>query len=206
MDAGTARKLRFLALQVVGAVAVVHLVTGVAELGRFANAGLLGAYLTGEQLLSQPEPWLFTLSGLAVLAGVLAVGLGYLDYRRAYALGGGVLLLYLLGWLAFHSFLDHGLAAGGGQTADDHTHAGLVGIVASHYVEPMVGIVTGADQPGQVTLAVVSKTLEVVGVALLSALYLGDPRVEDPANPVRAMGGGSETDADANADPDVEET
>jgi small-conductance mechanosensitive channel len=189
MEEPTARKLRFVALQVVGAVAVVHLVAGLAELVRFANAGLLGAYLTGEQLLSQPEPVLFTVSAVAILAGVLAVGLGYLDYRRAYALGIAILSIYLLSWLAWHSFLDHGLLGGSEQAAADHTHEGLVSILASHYVEPMVGIFTGADQPGQVTLAVVSKTLETVALVLLAVLYVADPRVEDPENPVVAMGG-----------------
>lgn len=194
MDEAAARKLRFVALQVVGAVAVIHLVAGVAELARFADAGLLGAYVTSDQVLSQPEPLLFTVSALAILAGVLAVGLGYLDYRRAYALGIAVMGVYLLGWLAWHSMLDHGLVGGGEQAAEDHTHAGLVEIVSTHYLEPTVGIFVGADQPGQVTLAVISKTLEAVAVAVLVALYLLDPRVEDPENPVVAMGG----DADEN--------
>ena len=189
MDEAAARKLRFVALQVVGAVAVIHLVAGVAELVRFADAGLLVAYVTSEQLLSQPEPLLFTVSALAILAGVLAVGLGHLDYRTAYALGIAMMAVYLLSWLAWHSFLDHGLLGGGEQAAEDHTHAGLVEIVATHYVGPMVGIFTGADQPGQVTLAVISKTLEVLAVAVLVALYLLDPRVEDPENPVVAIGG-----------------
>lgn len=192
MDEASARKLRFVALQVVGAVAVIHLVAGVAELGRFASAGLLVAYFTGEQALSQPEPWLFTLSSLAILAGVLAVGLGYLDYRRAYALGIAIIAVYLLSWLAWHSFLDHGLLGASEQAADDHSHQGLVSVVASHYVDPMAGVFTGADQPGQVTLAVISKTLEVIAIALLAVLYLGDPRVEDPGNPVVAMGGDAE--------------
>lgn len=192
MEAPTARKLRFLALQVVGAVAVIHLVAGVAELVRFANAGLLVAYFAGEQALAQPEPWLFALSGLAVLGGVLAVGLGYLDYRRAYALGVAAMAVYLLGWLAWHSVLDHGLLGAGEAAAEDHSHAGLYGIVRTHYVEPLVGIFTGADQPGRVTLAVVSKTLEAVAVALLSALYAFDPRVEEPDNPVVAMSGDAE--------------
>ncbi|QLD88622.1 hypothetical protein HWV07_06075 [Natronomonas salina] len=192
MDEAAARKLRFVALQVVGAVAVIHLVAGAAELARFANAGLLVTYLTGDQLLSQPEPLLFTVSALAILAGVLAVGLGYLDYRKAYALGIAMMAVYLLSWLAWHSFLDHGLFGGGEQAAEDHSHAGLVEILATHYVEPMVGIFTGADQPGQVTLAVISKTLETVAAAVLLALYLLDPRVEDPENPVVAMGGETE--------------
>jgi hypothetical protein len=193
MEEATVRKLRFLALQVVGAVAVVHLVTGVAELVKFANAGLFVAYFTNGQALTQPEPWLFPLSGLAVLGGAVAVGLGYLDYRRAYALGAAVMLGYLLGWLAWHSLLDHGLLGAGEATADDHGHSGLFEVVASHYVGPLVGIFGGADRPGRATLAVVSKSLEVVAIVLLSVLYWFDPRVEDAESPVAAMG---ETEGD----------
>jgi hypothetical protein len=184
MEEATARKVRFLALQVVGAVAVVHLVVGVAELVRLANAGLLGAYVTGEQALAQPEPWLFTLSALAVLGGVVAVASGHLGYRRAYLLGIAMMATYVLGWVAWHTVLEHGLAGAGESVTDDHTHEGLVGVVASHYVEPLVGVFTGADQPGRVTLAVVSKTLEIRALSLLTALPASDLRVEELANPI----------------------
>lgn len=187
MEEAAARKVRFAALQVVGAVAVIHLVAGVAELLRFASAGLLVRYLTTGQLLAQPTPLLFTLSGLAILGGVLAVGLDYLDYRWAYALGIAVMVVFVVGWLAWHSVFDHGIA---GPSADaDTTHEGFVSVVASHYVGPMVGIFTGASQPGRVTLAVISKTLEVVAIGLLAVLYLSDPRVEEPENPVAEMAG-----------------
>lgn len=187
MDEAAARKLRFLALQVVGAVAVIHLVVGAAELLRFASGGLLVEYFT-TQALAQPEPWLFTLSALAILGGVLAVGLGHLGYRRAYLLGTAAMATFVVGWLAWHSVLGHGV--GGEATAADASHRGLLDVVGSHYVDPLVGVFTGADQPGRTTLAVVSKTLEVVALALLGTLLFVDPRVEseEPDNPVAAMG------------------
>jgi hypothetical protein len=187
MEETTARKLRFLGLQVVGAVAVIHLVVGGAEFVRLANAGLLGAYFRSDQALAQPEPWLFTLSALAIFAGIVAVALGALDYRRAYLLGLAVMVTYLLGWIAWHSILDHGLAGAGEQAAADHSHVGLVEIVISHYLEPLAGVFTGADQPGRVTLAVVSKTLELVASALLGVLLVFDPRIEEPANPIAGI-------------------
>ena len=186
MEEPAARKLRFLTLQVVGAVAVIHLVVGAAELVRFAAGGLLVAYLTSGQVVSQPEPWLFTLSGLAVLGGVLAVGLGYIDHRRAYLLGAAAMVTFLVGWLAWHSVLGHGV--GGPGTTDEQTHRGLLDVVASHYVDPLVGGFTGADQPGRATLAAVSKTLELLALALLGTLLFVDPRIEEPDNPVAAMG------------------
>jgi len=188
MEESAARKLRFLALQVVGAVATIHLVVGVAELLRFASGGLLARYLTSDQLLSQPEPWLFTLSALAILGGVLAVAFGRLGYRRAYLLGAAAMATYVVGWLAWHSVLGHGIG-GGEVTAADNTHRGLVDVVASHYVDPLAGIVTGADRAGRTTLAAVSKTLEVAALALLGVLLFVDPRVEEeePENPVARM-------------------
>lgn len=187
MEESTARKLRFGTLQVVGAVAVIHLVVGIAELARLGRAGLLGQYFAGEQALSQPEPWLFTLAGVAMLAGILATAAGAIDYRRAYVLGIGVMVVFVVGWLAWHSVLEHGLSGAGEVTATDHSHEGLGEVVATHYVDPLVGIFTGADQPGQVTLAVVSKTLEIVAAVLLGVLLALDPRVEDPDNPIAGM-------------------
>ena len=186
MEEPAARKLRFLTLQVVGAVAVIHLVAGGAELLRFAAGGLLAEYLTSGQAVSQPEPWLFTLSGLAILGGVLAVGLGYLGHRRAYLLGAAAMVTFLVGWLAWHSVLGHGV--GGSATTDGQTHRGLLDVVASHYVDPLVGAFTGTGQPGRATLAAVSKTLELLALALLGTLLFVDPRIEEPDNPVAAMG------------------
>jgi hypothetical protein len=190
MEEATARKLRFLTLQVVGAVAVVHFVVGVSELARFSRAGLLRQYFFGGQALVQPEPWLFVLSSVAILAGIGAVAAGYLDFRRAYVLGIAAMAVYVLGWFAWHTVLGHG--AGGGPAAapgaEGSAHTGLLGVLISHYVEPLVGIFTGADQPGRVTLAVLSKTLEVVALALLATLLAVDPRVEEPDNPVAELG------------------
>ena len=187
MEESTAQKLRFGTLQVVGAVAVIHLVVGAAELFRLGRAGLLGQYFAGEQALAQPEPWLFTLSALAILAGILATATGALKYRRAYVLGIGVMAVFLVGWLAWHSVLEHGLSGASEVISEDHSHEGLGQVITTHYVEPMVGIFTGADQPGRVTLAVVSKTLETLAAVLLAVLLAFDPRVENPENPVAGM-------------------
>jgi hypothetical protein len=198
MDELTARKLRFLTLQVVGAVAVVHFVVGASELARFRKAGILRQYLFGGELLVQPDPFLFVVSSLAIIAGIGAVAAGYLDFRRAYVLGMAAMAVYLLGWFAWHTVLDHGIGATPTTSGTaDTTHFGLVNVVLSHYVDPLVGAVSGADQPGRVVLAAVSKTLEVVAFALLTILLALDPRVEDPENPIAGMG-----EADADAEPE----
>ena len=215
------RKLRFVALQVVGAVAVVHLVVGGAELLRMANAGLLGRYLT-TFLAADPRPLVFLLSGLAIVAGIVAVARGHLSYRLGYRLGLLVLGGYVLGWVGWHTVLDHGFAlrAGNPTIPDGHTHDGLLGTLRSHYVDPLVAALTastrGTPGTGRVLLGVVSVSLELVGMALLALLIRVDPAAarDEDANPFRRHGttddgepereggsgsggsGGGETDAD----------
>ena len=185
MEEASARKLRFVTLQVVGAVAVVHLIVGAMELARLSEAGLLWTYFVGGRALSQPEPWLFVVSGVAILLGIAAVATGRLDYRRAYLLGIGMMAVYIVGWLAWHTVFDHGMVLEGGADVggshdhgDGHNHGGIFEVVVTHYVEPMIGVFTGANQPGQVTLSAVSKTLESIGLLLLVALVSFDPRAE----------------------------
>lgn len=190
MEEARVRKLRFVTLQVVGAVAVVHLVVGGAELLRVAGAGLLGRYVT-TFLAADPRPALFLLSGLAMVAGIVAVARGRLDYRLGYRLGLLVLAVYVLSWVGWHTVLDHGYALRGGAptTPDTHTHGGLLGTLRSHYLDPLVAAVTastgGTPGTGRVLLGVVSVSLELVGMALLAALLRVDPaaRRDDDANP-----------------------
>jgi hypothetical protein len=219
MEEARVRKLRFVALQVVGAVAVVHLVVGGAELLRVANAGLLGRYLT-TFLTADPRPVVFLLSGLAIVAGIVAVARGHLGYRLGYRLGLLVLAVYVLGWVGWHTVLDHGFAlrAGNPTIPDGHTHDGLLGTLRSHYVDPLVAALTastrGTPGTGRVLLGVVSVSLELLGMALLALLLRVDPvAARDEDNPFQRYetrddgevereggsesgSGGSETDAD----------
>ncbi|MFC7226190.1 hypothetical protein N0B31_02145 [Salinirubellus salinus] len=203
MEEARVRKLRFVALQVVGAAAVVHLVVGATELLRIANAGLLGPYLTNF-VTADPRPLLFLVSGLAIVAGIVAVARGYVDYRTGYRLGLLVLGVYVLSWVGWHTVLDHGLALGGDTptTPDTHNHEGLLGTLQSHYVDPLVAAVTasteGTPGTGRVLLGVVSISLELVGMALLGLLLRVDPAaaVEGERNPFRRF------DAEEADDPD----
>lgn len=189
MEESRVRTLRFVALQIVGAVAMIHLVVGGETLVQVVSRGLLGAYLT-EFVAADPRPLLFVVSGLATLAGIVAVARGRLDYRRAYGLGIALLGGYVLGWVAWHTVLDHGLAFGGGvPTSDGHDHGGLLATLRSHYVEPLIATVTastaGTPGTGRTLLGVLSTTLELVGVGLLVILRRVDPaaHVEGTRNP-----------------------
>jgi hypothetical protein len=199
MEASRVRALRFASLQVVGAVAIVHLVVGGTNLLRIAAGGLLGPYLTG-YVVADPRPLLFFGSGVAILAGVVLTARGRLPYRLAYQLGILALLTYVVGWLGWHTVLNHGLAlsaSASGPTAD-HSHAGLLGTLHSHYVEPILATLTasteGTPGTGRVLLSVLSVTLELVGVVLLGVLLRVDPEAEsDTANPFgRAEDAGSD--------------
>lgn len=185
LSESAARKLRFLAVQVVGAVAVVHLVVGLAGFLEILVNGLLAAYLT-EFIFERPRPALFTVSGLVILGGMAATARGRLDLRRAYLLGVGVLAIYLLGWIAWHTVLGHGLAlsggSGGAETVAGHSHGGLLDTLRSHYIDPLLATVAGAGSgtpgTGRTLLGVVSATLEIVGIVVLGLLLRVDPAIE----------------------------
>lgn len=207
MEEARVRKLRFVTLQVVGAVAVVHLVVAASELGRIAGAGLLGPYLTNF-VAADPRPVLFLVSGLAIVAGLVAVASGRLDYRLGYRLGLLMLGVYVLGWVGWHTVLDHGFALSGAEGAptdtENHAHGGLLGTLQSHYVDPLVAAVTasteGTPGTGRVLLGVVSVSLELLGMALLAALLRVDPAAQrdDDANPFGRFDRSEEAERDGD--------
>ncbi|WP_254823666.1 hypothetical protein [Haloglomus halophilum] len=179
-----ARKLRFLAVQLVGAVAVVHLVVGLTGFIEILVNGLLVTYLT-EFVFERPRTLLFTLSGSAILVGLFATARGRLDLRRAYLLGAAMLAAYLVGWLAWHTVLDHGFAlTGGGPTETTHTHGGVLATLFSHYVEPLLATLgaagSGTPGSGRTLLGIVSVTLEAAGLVVIGLLLRGDPDIERP--------------------------
>ncbi|MFB6206227.1 MAG: hypothetical protein ABEJ05_06860 [Haloglomus sp.] len=177
-----ARKLRFLAVQLVGAVAVIHLVVGLTELIEILVNGLLVTYLT-EFVFERPRTLLFTVSGVAILGGLVAAARGRLELRRAYLLGAAMLATYLVGWLAWHTVLDHGLAlSGGGPTETTHTHGGMLATLRSHYVDPLLSTLgaagSGTPGTGRTLLGIASVTLELAGLVVLGLLLRGDPLIE----------------------------
>jgi hypothetical protein len=182
------RQLRFITLQIVGAIAVLHIVVGGSGLARIADAGLLGRYLT-ETVTQNPRPLLFVLSGLGITGGMIAAGRGRLAYRLAYKLGLLILTGYLLGWVGWHTVLDHGYLLRGGtpETLADHSHLGLIDTFQSHYLDPIVATVFASTQgtpgTGRVLLGVFSVSLELIGIVLLGILLRVDPAVQRAADP-----------------------
>ena len=125
---------------------------------------------------------------VATIPARMATARGRLARRRAYLLGMGVLATYLVGWVAWHTVLDHGLALAGGAPpgteGPTHTHGGLLATLFSHYVEPLLTTLgaagSGTPGSGRTLLGVASVTLELAGLVVLGLLLRGDPTIERP--------------------------
>ena len=180
MNERTVRGLQFVTLQLVGAVAVLHFAVGSEQLATLAANGLLDDYLTG-MVFERPRALLFLLSSLAVLGGVVAAARGHIERRTAYQLGVLAMVTFLVGWVAWHTVLDHGFALSGtSEQVDGHTHGGLLDTLASHYVAPLLATVGAATTEGgsaRTFLGIVSKTLELAALVLLFVLLRVDPAV-----------------------------
>ncbi|WP_255150682.1 hypothetical protein [Halorarius halobius] len=180
MNERAVRALQFVTLQLVGAVAVIHFAVGTEQLASLVTNGLLGEYLTGV-VLERPRPLLFVVSAVALLGGVVAAARGRIDRRTAYLLGVAAMGTYLVGWVAWHTVLDHGFALSGTGGVEGHSHDGLLGTLASHYVAPLLATVGAATTEGgsaRTLLGIVSKTLELGALVGLLALLRVDPAVE----------------------------
>ena len=105
-----------------------------------------------------PRPPLFVLSALAIFAGILLV---FFDVSRrpVYLLGVGLMATYLLGYVAWHTVLDHGAFW---PYIEPHSHAdsSIIETIVSHL---------RAD-----TIALVSKAAELLLLVLLVVLYVFD--------------------------------
>lgn len=100
MDAAEVARLRVVAAVLAVVVSGIHLLhpsQGGYALLVYARVGYLG----------DPRPLLFTLGGFALVFGVIA-GLQGLEGRTLYLGGIAVTLAFLLGFLAWHTVLDHG--------------------------------------------------------------------------------------------------
>ncbi len=107
--------------------------------------------------LFDPRPLVFTVSGLAIVVGVLLVFNGIV--KRPIYLGGIVLMLtYLLGYVAWHTVLDHG---GFWPHIEAHGHdTGLFQTMMNHLQADILDLV--------------SKVSEFLLLILLVYLYITD--------------------------------
>lgn len=100
-----------------------------------------------------PRPPLFVLSGIALLCGVVLAFYG-VRRRQLYLAGLGLMVAYLLGYVAWHTVLDHGAF-----WPHIHGHGHEVGIVENVL-----------DHLREDTLALISKTAELALIPLLTVL------------------------------------
>jgi len=100
MEHAEVARLRAVAAVLATVVAGIHLLhpsQGGVALGVYASVGYLG----------DPRPLLFTLGGFALVFGVVA-GVQGLPRRPLYLGGVAVVLCFLVGFLLWHTALDHG--------------------------------------------------------------------------------------------------
>ncbi|WP_255196978.1 hypothetical protein [Halorarius litoreus] len=182
MNDRAVRTLQFVTLQLVGAVAVVHFAVGSEQLATLAANGLLGQYLTGV-VFERPRALLFLVSSLTILGGIVATARDHIDRRTAYQLGVVAMVTFLVGWVAWHTVLDHGFAlSGGADQVETHTHGGLLDTLGSHYVAPLLATVGAATAEGgsaRTLLGIVSKTLELAALVCLLVLLRVDPAARE---------------------------
>jgi len=158
MDENLDAALRFAALQLVLVTAAIHLWIGWQRLFVYLQAGTP---------FVDPLQVLFVLSSLAVLAGV---GLAAWGLRRdyVYALGIGLMLTYLLGWV----FMG-GHRTGGGLFAPawettGHAHGSALATLFAHLFDDLRLLVT--------------KVVEATALVVLAALLYGELTTDDAAS------------------------
>lgn len=108
--------------------------------------------------LYDPRPLAFTISGLAIIVGILLV-LNGIATRRVYLLGMALMLTYLVGYIGWHTVLDHG-AFWPHIEAYGHSNQGTLETIALHLL----------NEPR----AFASKAAEMVLFVLLGVLYRRD--------------------------------
>ncbi|RNJ27003.1 hypothetical protein [Halosegnis longus] len=182
MNARTLRALQFATVQLVGIVAVIHIVVGLEVLVSLVANGLVGQYL-GEYAAQRPRPLLFVPSGLAILVGLGLAGRGTINRRTAYQLGILAMGAYLLGWVGWHTVLNHGFALTGEvPPTSNHDAGGVVAVVLAHIIDPIAETLrSAAGEQGSVRtlFGVVAVGLELLVVGLLAVLLRYDPDAQD---------------------------
>ena len=111
-----------------------------------------------------PRPFFFVAYALALFAGPYLVTRDVISLRRAYQLGLIAMILAFLGWVFWHE-TGHGAfltnAPAPTSSGHGHSHGGVLGTIASHYVvEPVEGVI---------------KSVELLAAALFATLLRFDP-------------------------------
>lgn len=127
-------------------VAGIHLYWGIPRFTAYASVGTM----------PDPRPLAFVLSGHAIMVAITLVATGRLDARRTYLPGIALMLIHLIGYVAWHTVLAHRVSGTGASTG--HTHLDSVAVVVFGHL---------VNSP----LVLVSKLTELTVVVLLGVLY-----------------------------------
>lgn len=143
MDDHGVERLRITAGALATVVAGLHLYWGIPRFTLYATIGTM----------PDPRPLAFVLSGHAILIAITLVATGVLQADRLYLPGIGLMLIHLIGYVAWHTVLTHGVAAG--QRPAGHTHGGpiaLVGDVLTHLSNSPLALAAALSEIGVVVL------------------------------------------------------
>lgn len=131
-------------------VAGIHLWWGIPRFTAYASVGRM----------PDPRPLAFVLSGHAIMVAITLVAAGKLDAKRTYIPGIVLMLSHIVGYVAWHTVLTHGLSIAEETTAHGHSHTHIGAIVAD-----VIGHLINSP------LALVSKSTEAGVFLLLVLLY-----------------------------------
>ncbi|QSG04338.1 hypothetical protein [Natranaeroarchaeum sulfidigenes] len=138
MDDSVRGTLEFAAVQLAAVVAGLHLY--------WAIPRLITAAQTDQPIYWDPRPLLFIVSGVAIIVALLLVRQQLLSRLRAYVLGIGLMLTYILGWAYWH-LGGHMAVLPWVEDTHGHSHEGNpIVILAEHLVgSPIDGISKTAE-------------------------------------------------------------
>ena len=134
--------------------AAIHLRWGIPRFVAYASVGVM----------PDPRPALFVLSGHAIALGITVAALGLVRRRRLYRPGAALMAAHLLGYVAWHTVLAHGVG-GTGEAHPSLTLGSAGTVVLEHLLaSPVVAA---------------SKLAELAALGLLVWLALADsPELE----------------------------
>lgn len=126
-------------------VAGIHLYWGIPRFTLYASIGTM----------PDPRPLAFVLSGHAILIGITLVAAGVVDADRLYLPGIGLMAIHLIGYVAWHTVLSHGVAAG--RRPPSHSHSGpvaLLGDVGTHLLHSPLAFTAAVTEIAVIVLLV----------------------------------------------------
>lgn len=128
-------------------VAAVHLYWGIPRFVAYASIGAM----------PDPRPLAFVLSGHAILIALTLIVLGVLDRRRTYLPGMVLMAAHLVGYVAWHTLLAHGVPTAYGPVGHGHPYHDVQEatlVVVEHVLNSPLALVSKLAELGLLVLLI----------------------------------------------------